>query len=472
MRDHRAALLRFVLERHRDAVVVLSPDGRVVESNGSARDLEPEISSLFERPDADARFAGFLDELRAAGEAYTLVAAREGRVYRLEGAAVDGWYVVVAREVSEEQLRDAELQQLRSRASLGLVAASLVHDLNNLLTPILIMSSRLAREVEPGSRANMASVIHTGAALAAGLTREVLALARPRAPMIERVSVNETIVGLRPLVERLLGSDVELVVDLDDGAGDARLDRKRLEHALLNLVVNARDALPQGGRVTVTSRLVHHDGRARIAIAVADTGIGMTKDVRTHAFDSFFTTKSESGGLGLGLTSVHRFARESGGDVAIDSEPMNGTTVRIFLEQEPADEPPRDSGPQAGGSGGRGEVVLVADRDERVRESVQIALESEGYRVLSAGTQEGALEIAATNAIHVAIVEDRLMRRDPRGFFHRLRALRPNHRLVFMTEGSLGSAVAEGAITVLPKAFSEEDLLRAVRRALDGASGA
>ena len=467
-RDHRAALLRYVLERQREAVVVLSPNGRVVESNASAQGLDAEITRLFERPEADARFAGFLDDLRASGEGYTLVAARAGRVYRLEGSAVDGWYVIAAREVSEEKLRDAELQQLRSRASLGLVAASLVHDLNNLLTPILITSSRLARELDGDSRANMASVIHTGAALAAGLTREVLALARPRVPMVERVTVNDAVLELKPLIERLLGPDVELVLDLDDATGDAHLDRKRLEHALLNLVVNARDALPQGGRVSISSRPIDHEGRPRLVLAVADTGLGMTHDVRTQAFDSFFTTKADAGGLGLGLTSVQRFARESGGDVLIDSEPSRGTTVRIFLERQPSDGPAPRARAARDAAPGRGEVVLVADRDERVRASIALALESEGYRVVTAGTPEGAIEIAAANALDVAIVEDRLTRRDPRGFFQRLRALHPHHRLVFMTESSIASCVPDGVLTVLPKAFSEEELLRAVRRALDG----
>src|SRR6185369_16494016 len=123
-------------------------------------------------------------------------------------------------------------------------------------TPILIMSSRLARDLEEGSKASMASVIHTGATLAAALTRDVLGLASPRVPLVERVNVNEAVLEIRTLIERLLGRDIDLVLALDDSVSDVMIDRKRLEHALLNLVINARDALPEGGRVTISSGLV------------------------------------------------------------------------------------------------------------------------------------------------------------------------------------------------------------------------
>lgn len=313
----------------------------------------------------------------------------------------------------------------------------------------------------------MATIIQTSASLAAALARDVLALARPRAPMVQRSRVNDSVIEIRPLLERLLGEDITLVVDLAPEAGEAMVDPKRLEHALLNLVVNSRDALPDGGRITISTRATEDRGRPSVVLAVADTGGGMASVVRERAFESFFTTKAESGGLGLGLSSVQRFAAESRADVAIDSELHRGTTVSIRLDRLPVSnegEEPRAPGPAAE-VGGDGEVILVADPDEHVREAIRLVLDHERYRVVLAATQESALERAAAEPVRVAIIDDRLLRSDPRTFFHRLRALRSDVRLIVMSDATSREG-APMAVTLLAKAFSGEDLLKSVRRAL------
>jgi two-component system, cell cycle sensor histidine kinase and response regulator CckA len=446
--------------------VVLEREGRVALQNRASRTLGLDVEALFS-VGVDARVGGFLDDVRASGKSYTLVAADGGTVYRLEGSALDDFLVVVIVDVSEQGQADEELRQLRSRASLGIVAATLVHDFNNLLTPILVTSSRLVRELEEGTKKTMATLIHTSASLAAALTRDVLALARPRTPIVERATVNDTVLQIVPLAERLLGGETQLVLELDDDAGDAMLDRRRLEHALLNLIVNARDAMPEGGRLTITTRRLGDE----VAVMVTDTGAGMTKDVREHAFDSFFTTKADSGGIGLGLTSVQRFAIESGGQVTLHTAEGVGTTVEIRLRRVCVDAAPSAPSTREVVCHGEGELILVADRDERVRRSIQLALEAEGYAVVEGASQDAVLETAAAHPVRVAILDEALLRRDPRGFVRRLLAVRPCLPLVFMTETS-AEWPSGVAITVLSKAFTDSDLLRAVRQALDASARA
>jgi two-component system, cell cycle sensor histidine kinase and response regulator CckA len=288
--------------------------------------------------------------------------------------------------------------------------------------------------------------------------------------MIERVNVNEAVLEIRPLMGRLLGDEIELVVDLDQGFPcHALLDRRRLEHALLNLVVNARDALVEGGKVTIQTLVVERDERPWVKLSVADTGVGMTEEVRVHAFDSFFTTKADSGGIGLGLASVRRFAEDIGGLAMIETAAARGTTVTILLAAQP---PPTTATPSASEVADAhakhaGQVLLVADRDERVRKSVELALEAEGFVVLLAATRDQALELAVTCSIDVALLDDRLLKHDNAGLLHELRERCPQIRFVFMSDLAPEDWVLDGSVTVLSKAFSSEDLLRAVRRAID-----
>lgn len=444
--DLRTALLRFVLEHQHDALVVLDGQGRVLETNEGARRYTPELLMQL--------VGGLVDVLRRSRDKCTTTASADGRTFRLEGASVDDVLVVSLRELPRE------VEPARQLAPLGPVTASVIEELNDLLTPILIMSSRLVRELE-GSTLGMATVIHTGATLAAALTRDVLALARPRFPFVERVDVNDAVLEMKPLVLRLLGADVGVVFELGDGIGESTLDRRRLEHALLNLIVNARDALSDGGRVTISSALVEEHGRLRIALSVSDDGRGMTDDERLRALDP----DPDAVRTGVGIGAVHQFVRDSEGELRVQSAPGAGTTVTMLFDRASVDAQ-LTSASRSGG----GETILVADRDERIRWSMRLVLEAEGYKVLLASTQESALALAATNVFQAAIVDERILAQDPRGFLQRLRALRPQHHIIFMTDAANASSRAAGAVAVLTKAFSGDDLLRVVRRVLDGLS--
>ncbi len=352
-----------------------------------------------------------------------------------------------------------ELSQLRASASFALVAASLVHDFNNLLTPMLVLSSCLQREVDENSTAaTLAAEINGAAALAAALMRDLLSLARaPEKSSVARVDVNEVVVARRRLIERLVGESVHVVLDLAWDVGEVEVDRGRLEHALFNLVANARDAMPAGGTLTLATRA---EGDM-VMLAVEDTGVGMNEEVRMRAFESFFTTK---GGVGIGLASVARLARDGGGSVTHETEPAEGPAVALRLPRAPAiDEPAPvlrqiDVAAEPTGTG----AILVADPDARVRRTVRLALEPRGYTVFEAATCERAVEIARERRTHVALVDPSLQ---PRTFVHSLRAASPELRVVFLTSAPPRQPT-ESPARLLPKAFTEDELLRAVRDAL------
>jgi signal transduction histidine kinase len=466
-RDPRLALADFVLMSLPQAVLMLDAEGRVIESNRAAC-RRVEIMQLFApSPIKDERVLEFLADLRAHGTATAEISLPSGPSH-LDGVCHDGFFIVLVHDVSERRELDEELQLLRSGASLALVAATLVHDFNNLLTPVLLLSSRLANEVEKESRVAMiASEIHDAATLGASLMRDVLSLSRPRTNVIERVDVNEVVVERLGLIQRLLGDSVAVVHMLDAQLGDVLVDRKRFEHALLNLVANARDAMPDGGRLILTTHLAESKEGPFVTLSVTDTGVGMTDNVRRRAFDSFFTTKADAGGRGIGLASVHRFARESGGHVTLESEPMKGTTATLALPRLAASEPveaqPVDRVEVASGTA----TVLVADSNDAVRRAIAIALEARGYTVLAASSADTALELAAEHQPEIALVDTQLARHDHRTFLHRLRAASGQVHIVFLSVAPwAGAKPSDFEISFLPKAFSDEELVRAVGEAL------
>jgi signal transduction histidine kinase len=462
--DPRLALAELVLLRLPEPVHVLDASGKIVEANRAAR-KRADIEQLFADDVRDVFLGELLDDLRTHGVAAVELSLAAGTI-RLEATALEGWFVVIVRDVSERREVDEELRLLRSGASLALVAATLVHDFNNVLTPVLLLSSRLERELGKESReAMMASEIHSAAKLGASLMRDVLALSRPRTHLIERVDVNDVVVERLGLIGRLLGEFVEVESVLDDRVGDVLVDRKRFEHALLNLVANARDAMPGGGRLRIATKLVEGD-EPSVTLSVGDTGVGMTDDVRRRAFDNFFTTRGDSGGTGIGLASVHRFARESGGRVTLESEPMVGTTVTLFLPRLASSRPaPRVAEEPIFPSSGNAKV-LIAEGSAAVSNAIRAALEARGYGVIVASSADGALDTAAAERPDIVLVDSQLGHHDPRTFLHRLRAAAGPVPIVFLSVPPESGSRAELGVHFLPKAFSDDELFRALGEAL------
>jgi signal transduction histidine kinase len=334
---------RAVFEAAPEALAIISHDGRLLKANRAARELEVGLDSL------PQTWHG----ARASTEVRMVDRRGITRVLEVEQRPLDAGRLIALRDVTEQRGLEEALSHYRRVESLGYLTATVVHDFNNLLMPIVCTSELLVDELDRGSRArSMAAEIRMAAERATALVRELMRLARRQPSTPQRVNVNEAINDLRALMARGLPENTELSLVLDGARLDVVVDRERLESALLNLVANARDAMPQGGQISIsTASLALGDDPAAplegtmatsyVSIAVTDSGEGMPLAVRERLFERFFTTKGAQRGTGLGLPSVHGFVAQSGGCISVRSGVGEGTTVILYLPRAPA----RDPGP-------------------------------------------------------------------------------------------------------------------------------
>jgi len=356
MNDNK--LYESLFEDSFEATVVVADDGRTVLMNRAAREFAGvDLAALLGEPAAARDLTGFRSELSARGRATIAVqltdAAGCDRQLELEGRREGKGFVVVARDVTERRRLLDELSQLRRGESVGYLAASVAHDLNNLLMVVVCSSAALANEV--GHRERLLDLVHEiqlATSRATTMVRQLHSPQRHESPVREPVSLNEVIADIQPLLERMVGPKVDVSLALGAHVGEATVDRDAFEHVLLNLAANARDAMPHGGRLTIGTRGVSlgEDEPPGCAgeyavIAVSDTGTGMSREVKERMFDRFFTTKGAARGTGLGLSMVRRFVDESGGCVSVHSYPGQGTTVSLYLPrvscgQRSAERPP------------------------------------------------------------------------------------------------------------------------------------
>ena len=372
------------------------------------------------------------------------------------------------------RLRGAERKQGEARAearllALGRLAGGIVHDFNNLLlvmTGHVELTRRLLGEGHPGA-ARLVPVLHA-AARAAALTRQLLAFGRATPGAAPFADVGTVLAQLEPMLRRLLGAYVRLEVREGRGLGPVRADPSQVEQLLLNLVLNARDAMPAGGRLTIETQDVEVAGGTAppappgryVLLAVSDEGMGMDAETRARIFEPFFTTKAAGEGSGLGLATVQQVVERAGGTVVVDSEPGLGSTFRVYLPCA-AERPGRVAlAHDAPVPRGR-ETVLVAEGSEPAREITrELALEL-GYQVLTASCAEEALRLAREWRAPIDVVlADAAMPGERGGSLgEQLRALRPSARVLLVSD------TGDGA---LPKPFSRGQLARAIREALDG----
>jgi CheY-like chemotaxis protein len=343
----------------------------------------------------------------------------------------------------------------------------------------------MGTQCEPGSRlAKMAGEMRTAAERAAGLVRHLLAFVRRDPTRVARTDPGAVLSDLRGLLLRVVGEQIEVELALDDAAGEVMVDREQLEQVVLNLAANARDAMPRGGRLTLStcavslgdaeSRAMDCSGPAAyVALVVADTGVGMTAEVRERVFEPLFTTKAHGLGSGLGLATAHRFARQNGGCIAVQSEPGRGTTVRIYLPRADGFAADDERAPDTPLPRGR-ETVLVVDDDDGVLATVQLTLEDQGYRVLAARSGQEALEMLDEqgHAVELALLDVVMPGVDGRALADALRGAGLCDKVLFMSGHADGRVKDAGiredaAKNVLRKAFSPAELARSVRRVLD-----
>jgi signal transduction histidine kinase/ActR/RegA family two-component response regulator len=366
--------------------------------------------------------------------------------------------------------------------SLGRLTGGIVHDFNNLLFVITGQIDLARRALGPDHPAGA----RLGPALqaverAAALTRQLLAFSRGSSPEPRLLDLNTVVAQLDRMLRRVIGSGVEIEVRAGRGLGPVRADRTQMEQLVLNLALNARDAMPGGGRLTIETRDVVVDGGDAFApaapgrhvlLAVSDEGVGIDAETRRHIFEPFFTTKPEGAGSGIGLATVHGIVEQAGGSIRVDSEPGEGTTFRVYLPC--AEEPLAEATPApdpAGVRGGR-ETVLVAEDSEAAREVTREMLAAVGYTVLAASRGEEALAIARSHRgpIDLLLADVAMPGLHGRSLAEQVRLARPGTRVLFMSGGGEQPSPADEPGLpgpLLPKPFGQDRLARAVREALD-----
>ncbi|HEU0235267.1 MAG TPA: response regulator [Candidatus Limnocylindrales bacterium] len=361
----------------------------------------------------------------------------------------------------EEQLRQSQKME-----ALGLLAGGIAHDFNNILTIIGGHAQLLEHELAADDpRRDDVVAIRQATDRATAITRQLLAFSRRQPLRPERVELGAAIAEFASLAGRLLGPEIELVVERPEGPVEVLIDRSQLEQVFMNLAVNARDAMPEGGRLSVSAG---SDGE-RARIVVADTGTGMTDDVLAHAFEPFYTTKEAGRGTGLGLATVYGAVDGAGGTVSVRSAPDAGSTFEIVLPLAPASESAPistvDSAPD------RTEVrpvVLLVDDEPAIRQLAGRLLERDGFEVIRGDSATAAIAIVEDPAVSIDVVLTDLVMPGVGGaeLAAVVRRVRPTVPIVFMSGFAEADVVTSLDAPVVPKPFTAEVLVGAVRRAL------
>ena len=394
--------------------------------------------------------------------------------------------LVHAHDVTEQLRLEAQLRQAHKMEAVGRLAGGVAHDFNNLLTVILgygnLVQNRL--RAEDPVRRDVGEIVAV-AERAASLTRQLLAFSRQQVLETRVIDLNAIVSDLERMLRRLIGEDVELVILPQPSLGRVSADPGQVEQVLVNLVVNARDAMPAGGRLTIRTADVSLDAAhardhadvvpgAYVMIAVTDTGTGMSLDVASRAFEPFFTTKERGRGTGLGLATVHGIVKQSGGHLELESERGLGSTFRVYLPRV-AGEPAAASAPEAARDRAAAtETVLVVEDEEMIRRVVREGLERKGYRVLEAADGPAALALCGREDVPIDLMVTDVVMPWMSGpeLARRVRPLRPGLRVIYVSghaDRALDGLAAGGA-AFLQKPFTPEALARRVREVLDAAA--
>lgn len=495
------------------AIYLLDPEGIITNWNpGAARIKGYEAEEVIGRS-----FAMFYtEEERAAGlpEQTLDVATREGKV-ETEGWRVrkDGstfWastvvdairnkegglvgFAKITRDLTEKRAIEEQLRQSQKMEAVGQLTGGIAHDFNNLLTIItgnIDMAARALDEGDDTSRAKRAiGNAMRGAERAGALTQRLLAFSRRQPLSPEPLNLDKVVAGLADLLKRSLGELVHLEIVTSPGLWAVEVDPNQIENALVNLALNARDAMPDGGTLTIETANAHLDTAYAsshaevppgnyVVIAVSDTGAGMSKEVLGRVFEPFFTTKEVGRGTGLGLSQVYGFVKQSGGHVSLYSEEGRGTTVKLYLPrftgnliEEVAS---RSAATQLRGN--RDETILVVEDDDEVRAYSMEALRELGYQVLEAHDGMAALALLERPDVRVDLIFTDVVMPGMSGreLSDSARAIRPGLKVLY-TSGYTRNAIVHGGrldpgVELLPKPFTSQDLAERIRDLLDARS--
>jgi nitrogen-specific signal transduction histidine kinase len=389
------------------------------------------------------------------------------------------------RAEEENTALQEQLRQSQKMEAIGRLAGGIAHDFNNLLTVIKGYSQLSLVEIKEGDPLKLnIEEIRRAADRAADLTRQLLAFSRRQIMEMKVLDLNDLLKNLDKMLRRVIGEDIELFTLLAEDLGRVNTDPGQTEQVVMNLSVNARDAMPEGGKLTIeTANVDLDDAYARnhvavtpgrfVMISVSDTGVGMTPEVRDRVFEPFFTTKEKSRGTGLGCSTVYGIVKQSGGNIWVYSEPGKGTTFKIYLPR--VDEPLEKLGERVEVKEiPRGtETILIVEDEEEVRKLAVRILERQGYKVLEASQGLDAFIIAEKyeDLIHLLVTDVVMPKISGRELADRIAEIRPEIKVLYMSGYTDNAIVHHGVlregIKFIQKPFTVEGLARKVREVLD-----
>ena len=391
----------------------------------------------------------------------------------------------LAEETALRQELELQIHQAQKLEAIGRLAGGVAHDFNNLLTIIIGMNESVLDVLGPSHEGRpMATEVRKAAERAGRLTRQLLAFSRRQLLMPTVLNLNAVVTDLQQMLTYLVGVDIDVRIVLDPTLRPISVDHGQLEQVLLNLVLNARDSMPEGGQLLIETKNVDLDGKyhqrhpdvrpgPHVMLALTDTGHGLGPEARVRLFEPFFTTKEMGRGTGLGLSTVYGIVKQSGGHIVVYSEPNTGTTFRLYFPQATESRRPDDVAiDDEERSRGGTETVLVIEDEPGVLLLAGGILEQMGYVVLRALNGPEALTVARAHdgPIHLALADVILPGMKGPEVTDKLKPLRPGIKVMFMsgyTDNALGFRGADRSALFLQKPFTPESLCRQVRRALD-----
>ncbi len=426
-------------------------------------------------------------------ESREIDAQGQRRIFRntMMGVVVNGHWVRswgISRDVTERMQLQEQLRNAQQMEAVGRLAGGVAHDFNNILSIIMGHGELLLRTGEVDERVrNGLEQIRRAAERAASLTQQLLAFGRKQVLQPRMLDLNESVADIQKMLARVIGEDIELVASLHPSLLPVKADPGQIEQVLMNLALNARDAMPRGGRLTMetanTQLTVEQSRECDLApgryvmLKVTDTGHGMEAATLAHIFEPFFTTKPRGKGTGLGLATVYGIVKQSGGSIQVESESNQGSEFRIYLPAASGGvrkERPRGvDNDVAGGT----ETILIAEDESDLRELTRIFLEDYGYKVLEAASADQALKIAEMLAepIHLLLTDVIMPGMSGRQLAERILTKRPQTRIMYMTgytdDMVVQHKVLEPGVQLLQKPFTRADLALKVRATLDAREG-
>ena len=500
--ERRERRMRALMDFANDAISVLSPEGVILEANPrlaellgiEQQDLIGRRLEDFAAPGTPVQHRAEFEDLRRTGG---------GRATRVPLRRSDGAIILVdfslglmhvgdedlllsiGRDVTQEVHLQRQLRQSQKMEAVGRLAGGIAHDFNNLLTVIIGNAESLRDQMDSNDprREDSVEIISAGER-AAGLTRQLLAFSRQQVLAPRVVDLVEVVRGTEKMLVRVIGEDVELETRLDPNTGHVFADPSQIEQVILNLAVNSRDAMPEGGTLTIETMSMELDEQyaithppanpgAYVMLGITDSGVGMTREVQARIFEPFFTTKEAGKGTGLGLATVYGIVKQSGGYIWLYSEPGNGATFKVYLPRVSADAQPLPVPAPAMATGGA-ETLLLAEDDPMVRRLARRSLEKMGYRVLSAEDAIQALELAESHSGQIDLLVTDVIMPGMSGaqLAKRLLAQRPMLKVLY-TSGYAGDAIVrhgipESSAEFLQKPYTPMTLASRVRQVLEG----